>query len=47
MNFINACAKYGRKNLEAIATETEGKTLDEVKKYSKAFWARYKEISGK
>lgn len=44
-NFINACARYGRKNLEAIATEVEGKTLDEVKKYAKVFWARYKEIA--
>ncbi|KAG0181723.1 hypothetical protein DFQ29_007389, partial [Apophysomyces sp. BC1021] len=44
-NFINGCAKYGRKNLEAVTSEIEGKTLDEVKKYSKVFWSRYKEIS--
>ncbi|RCH87009.1 hypothetical protein CU098_000744, partial [Rhizopus stolonifer] len=43
--FINACAKYGRKDLESITSELEGKTLDEVKKYSKAFWSRYKEIA--
>lgn len=43
--FISACAKYGRKDLESITTELEGKTLDEVKKYSKVFWSRYKEIA--
>ncbi|CAO0800894.1 unnamed protein product [Mucor circinelloides] len=43
--FINACAKYGRKDLASIVTELEGKTLDDVKKYSKVFWSRYKEIS--
>ncbi|KAI8992400.1 SNF2 family N-terminal domain-containing protein [Pilobolus umbonatus] len=44
-SFIYLCAKYGRKDLESIANELEGKTLDEVKKYSKVFWSRYKEIS--
>ncbi|KAF7726733.1 hypothetical protein EC973_008507 [Apophysomyces ossiformis] len=44
-NFINGCAKYGRHNLEAITTEIEGKSLEDVKKYSKVFWSRYKEIS--
>ncbi|KAI8096387.1 SNF2 family N-terminal domain-containing protein [Halteromyces radiatus] len=43
-NFINACTKYGRHDLENIAAEMEGKTLDEVKRYSKVFWSRYKEI---
>ncbi|KAI8991572.1 SNF2 family N-terminal domain-containing protein [Mycotypha africana] len=44
--FINACAKYGRKDLEAVTGELEGsKTLEEVKKYSKVFWSRYKEIA--
>ncbi|ORZ17622.1 SNF2 family N-terminal domain-domain-containing protein [Absidia repens] len=42
--FINACTKFGRNDLEGIASEMEGKTLDEIKKYSKAFWSRYKEI---
>ncbi|KAM3588764.1 chromatin remodeling complex Adenosinetriphosphatase [Umbelopsis sp. WA50703] len=44
-NFINACARYGRNNIAAIAAEIEGKTGDEVKKYSKTFWSRHKEIS--
>ncbi|RUO96478.1 SWI/SNF-related matrix-associated actin-dependent regulator of chromatin subfamily A member 5, partial [Jimgerdemannia flammicorona] len=44
-NFVNACAKHGRNQLASIADEVEGKTLDEVKKYSKVFWARYKELS--
>ncbi|KAI7864689.1 SNF2 family N-terminal domain-containing protein [Spinellus fusiger] len=46
-NFVNASAKYGRKDLESITTEVEGKTLDQVKKYAKVFWVRYKEIAGK
>ncbi|CAO3680362.1 unnamed protein product [Umbelopsis ramanniana] len=44
-NFINACAKFGRHDITDIATEIDGKTADEVKKYSKTFWSRYKEIS--
>ncbi|RUS17366.1 SNF2 family N-terminal domain-containing protein [Endogone sp. FLAS-F59071] len=44
-NFVNACAKHGRNQLSSIADEVEGKTLEEVKKYSKVFWARYQELS--
>ncbi|PHZ07630.1 uncharacterized protein RHIMIDRAFT_242445 [Rhizopus microsporus ATCC 52813] len=43
--FINACAKYGRNNFDAITSDLENKTLDEVKKYAKVFWQRYKEIT--
>lgn len=43
--FIHACSKYGRKDLESISSDLEGKTLDEVKKYSKTFWSRYKEVN--
>ncbi len=42
--FIRGCEKYGRAALEDIAREIEGKTLDEVKEYSKIFWERYEEI---
>ncbi|KAI9323763.1 SNF2 family N-terminal domain-containing protein [Dichotomocladium elegans] len=45
MTFINACARYGRDNLQAIADEIEGKTLDDVKEYSEVFWERYTEIA--
>ncbi|KAI8145196.1 SNF2 family N-terminal domain-containing protein [Fennellomyces sp. T-0311] len=45
MSFVNACARYGRNNLQAIERELEGKTLDDIKKYSKVFWSRYKEIA--
>lgn len=34
-----------RHNIAEIASEVDGKTADEVKKYSKTFWSRYKEIS--
>ncbi|CAG8726800.1 9807_t:CDS:2, partial [Dentiscutata heterogama] len=43
-NFVNASAKYGRNALEEIASEIEGKTLDEVKAYAKVFWQRYQEL---
>ncbi|KAJ3414862.1 hypothetical protein HDV05_005926 [Chytridiales sp. JEL 0842] len=42
--FIKANEKYGRDNLEGIASEIEGKDFDEVKKYAETFWMRYKEI---
>ena len=45
--FCKACEKYGRENLESIASEIEGKSLEEVKAYSNEFWERYREISGK
>ena len=36
---------FDRHDITDIATEIDGKTADEVKKYSKTFWSRYKEIS--
>ncbi|KAI8393924.1 SNF2 family N-terminal domain-containing protein [Radiomyces spectabilis] len=44
-NFINACSKYGRNNISEIASEIEGKSLEEVERYAKTFWERYTEIS--
>ncbi|KAI7863815.1 SNF2 family N-terminal domain-containing protein [Spinellus fusiger] len=44
-NFVNACARHGRNNLDAIAEEIEGKTLEEINAYSDVFWERYKEIT--
>lgn len=43
--FINGSAKAGRHNYEGIALEVDSKEPDEIKKYSKVFWKRYKEIS--
>jgi len=43
--FIKSCEKHGRKNLEEIALEVEGKTLEEVTAYSKVFWERFAEVS--
>ena len=43
--FVKACERFGRDKLADIAGDVEGKTLDEVKKYSKVFWARYQEIA--
>ncbi|KAK9463217.1 SNF2 family N-terminal domain-containing protein [Lipomyces oligophaga] len=45
-HFIQLNAKYGRQNNESIASEMEGKTLEEVTEYSQVFWDRYKEIEG-
>ncbi|KAK9452490.1 SNF2 family N-terminal domain-containing protein [Dipodascopsis uninucleata] len=45
-HFIQLSAKYGRENYEAIASEFDGKTLEEVEEYSKVFWDRYTEIDG-
>ncbi|KAG0340855.1 hypothetical protein BG004_006257 [Podila humilis] len=44
-SFYKAIERFGRKNLIEIANEIEGKTLEEVKAYSKVFWKRYKEIA--
>ncbi|CAA0839939.1 Putative chromatin-remodeling complex ATPase chain [Striga hermonthica] len=43
--FIRACEKYGRNDIRSIASEMEGKTLDEVERYAKAFKERYKELN--
>lgn len=52
--FIKAQEKYGRyfwalncfrDDIENIALELEGKTVEEVKKYHETFWLRYKEIA--
>ena len=46
VSFCKACEKYGRESIDSIASEIEGKTLDEVKAYSAVFWERYREING-
>lgn len=46
LNFISACAKFGRDNLKLIASAIENKSLAEVEAYSRVFWDRYQEISG-
>lgn len=45
-NFIHQCARYGRNNYTAIAKEFEKKTAEDIERYSKVFWERYKEIEG-
>eukprot|EP00124_Ichthyophonus_hoferi_P002492 Ihof_evm11s171 gene=Ihof_evmTU11s171 len=42
--FKRACEKHGRKNIDIISTEVEGKTPEEVEAYSAVFWKRYREI---
>lgn len=45
--FIRACEKYGRNDIQSIASEMEGKTDEEVERYAKVFKERYKELNGK
>lgn len=42
--FVKGCERYGRTNLQAIAGDIEGKTLDQVEAYSRAFWRRYRHL---
>nr|KAJ3419813.1 hypothetical protein HK105_006470 [Polyrhizophydium stewartii] len=42
--FCKANEKHGREDLEAIARDMEGKSLDEVVRYAKVFWERVTEI---
>ncbi|CAN0855904.1 ISWI chromatin-remodeling complex ATPase CHR17 [Linum grandiflorum] len=43
--FTRACEKYGRNDIESIATEMEGKTEEEVERYAKVFMERYKDLN--
>ncbi|SAM03058.1 hypothetical protein [Absidia glauca] len=43
--FVNACAKYGRSKIKLIADDINSKTFDEVERYAKVFWERYKELN--
>eukprot|EP00245_Coleochaete_scutata_P004323 TRINITY_DN16740_c0_g1_i1.p1 TRINITY_DN16740_c0_g1~~TRINITY_DN16740_c0_g1_i1.p1 ORF type:complete len:1102 (-),score=331.71 TRINITY_DN16740_c0_g1_i1:383-3688(-) len=43
--FTRACEKYGRKDITNIASEIEGKTVEEVQDYARVFWERYVEIA--
>ena len=43
--FIRGCEKFGRSELEQIATECEGKEFEDVKEYSKVFWKNYEQLT--
>ncbi|XP_039686239.1 ISWI chromatin-remodeling complex ATPase CHR11 isoform X2 [Medicago truncatula] len=43
--FLRACEKYGRNDIQSIASEMEGKTEEEVERYAKVFKERYKELN--
>lgn len=45
-NFIHQCARYGRNNYTAIAKEFNDKSAEDIERYSKVFWERYKEVDG-
>mmetsp|Transcript_22804 Transcript_22804/g.58023 ORF Transcript_22804/g.58023 Transcript_22804/m.58023 type:complete len:1052 (-) Transcript_22804:484-3639(-) len=43
--FVRACEKYGRQHYAQIAAEIEGKTEEDVRKYSDVFWERFRELN--
>ena len=43
--FIKACEKYGRDDLDNICQDVEGKTPEEVRAYSAVFWERKDEMT--
>ncbi|XP_001632824.2 SWI/SNF-related matrix-associated actin-dependent regulator of chromatin subfamily A member 5 [Nematostella vectensis] len=42
--FIKACEKYGRDDMDNICQEVEGKTPQEVREYAAVFWERNDEL---
>ncbi|KAK3730906.1 hypothetical protein QZH41_012611 [Actinostola sp. cb2023] len=42
--FIKACEKYGRDDMESVCQEVEGKTPEEVREYAAVFWDRNDEL---
>ncbi|EGW31748.1 uncharacterized protein SPAPADRAFT_51729 [Spathaspora passalidarum NRRL Y-27907] len=45
-NFIHASAKYGRNEYDKISTALGNKSKEEVERYVKVFWEKYKQIEG-
>ena len=46
-NYVSACEKHGRNDIDAIAAElfeNLGKAKEEVQRYHKVFWERYTEL---
>ena len=43
--FIKACEKYGRDDLDNICQDVEGKMPEEVRAYAAVFWERKEEIT--
>ncbi|XP_047319359.1 ISWI chromatin-remodeling complex ATPase CHR11-like [Impatiens glandulifera] len=44
-SFIRACEKYGRNDMVNIASEMEGKSVEEVERYAQVFNQRYSELN--
>ncbi|MQL96698.1 hypothetical protein Taro_029380 [Colocasia esculenta] len=43
--FIRACEKYGRNDIKSIASDMEGKDIEEIERYAKVFKERYKDLN--
>ncbi|EPR57830.1 SWI2/SNF2 ISWI-like SANT [Toxoplasma gondii GT1] len=46
IQFVKGNEMYGRHDIARIATEVDGKSVEEVAAYSRVFWSRYPEIQG-
>lgn len=44
VQFLKACEKWGRDDLDHISQEVETKPAEAVRAYAKVFWKRYSEI---
>jgi SWI/SNF-related matrix-associated actin-dependent regulator of chromatin subfamily A member 5 len=43
--FVRACARWGRRDLDNIYKDIDGKTDEEIKSYAKVFWERFSELN--
>nr|CEL64560.1 TPA: SWI2/SNF2 ISWI-like SANT [Neospora caninum Liverpool] len=46
IQFVKGNEMYGRHDITRIATEVDGKSVEEVAAYARVFWSRYPEIAG-
>lgn len=45
--YVRACERYGRKAIEKISQNVNGKTPEEVKAYHETFWKKYTTLAAK
>jgi SWI/SNF-related matrix-associated actin-dependent regulator of chromatin subfamily A member 5 len=45
--FVKACERWGREDIDHIAQDVEGKSPEQVKQYYEVFWERYHELQDK
>ncbi|XP_065188236.1 SWI/SNF-related matrix-associated actin-dependent regulator of chromatin subfamily A member 5-like [Sycon ciliatum] len=42
--FVKACERFGREDLDNVSKEVEGKSPEQVRRYADVFWDRYTEL---